>query len=565
MRMRPLVFLTLRSFLNGLKRALTSGRRLVSIVMFAAYYAWLSIGRFGGAQTDTPQHMPGGNLHLAFPALSVLDGAVFGFFTAASIVLALGIFGYRGAFRPADVDVLFPTPVSPKLVLLFRIARDYLVTLLLPLVFAAIGWRGTSAGLKAIVTNFPSQGGYVFRALAIAWLLLSFTWVCVGYATSLFVNRSDLKSERNRLLIGGTLLALLVVAGGDVAYSLRQNLSWDTALALSHSLLLRVIFAPATAATAVVMAPLGRQGINFVSLTSGLLGLCGLITLALIASMTQVGFMYDQAAARGFDNLNLRVLQRRGDMLGVVAEQARRGRVKEGRIAGALAKLNARGASALLWKDVVIQARSSLGIHSIFTLLMLFLSVMPMYASSELTVATGYVFLAMQGFGVWVMAMATAQSGFVELLRRVDVEKPLPFTPRVIAFWEVTSKVVAPISAALLGSIAALIVRPAIWPFALASVMIMPSLALLLVSVVLLVMLLFPDVDDSTQRGFRGLMMLLGIVGVSAPSVITAIVMFAFGAPAVAVACPVLAENVAIAVALCALSGWLYSGYNPTE
>ena len=132
MRMRPLVFLTLRSFLNGLKRALTSGRRLVSIVMFAAYYAWLSIGRFGGAQTDTPQHMPGGNLHLAFPALSVLDGAVFGFFTAASIVLALGIFGYRGAFRPADVDVLFPTPVSPKLVLLFRIARDYLVTLLLP-------------------------------------------------------------------------------------------------------------------------------------------------------------------------------------------------------------------------------------------------------------------------------------------------------------------------------------------------------------------------------------------------------------------------------------------------
>ena len=39
--MRPLVFLTVRSFVNGVKRALTSGKRLVGLLFFAGYYFWL--------------------------------------------------------------------------------------------------------------------------------------------------------------------------------------------------------------------------------------------------------------------------------------------------------------------------------------------------------------------------------------------------------------------------------------------------------------------------------------------------------------------------------------------
>ena len=276
--MDALLFLFVRSFLNGVKRAVTNVRRLISLVVFVLYYVFVFIRPFGDHQpiqdprtfpTTQPFNMPG---------LYTLDSIIFGLMAALSVMLMSGVLSYRGSFKPADVDVLFPTPISPKLVLVFRIFRDYCVTLLAPLFFALIGWRGTTQGLQLFFANFPETGRYAANAVKVAYILMTLAWVLVGYAASLFVNRSDLRSDRNRLYIIAGICGTLLVVALYAAIRLREDTSWTTVQSILHTPLVRVAFLPATAAAALVMGPLSG---NWMSSIAGGLGLLTVILVSL--------------------------------------------------------------------------------------------------------------------------------------------------------------------------------------------------------------------------------------------------------------------------------------------
>src|SRR5688572_26817379 len=95
---KPLLFLTTRGIRNGVKRALTTPRRLISILLFAGYYYWIFImpgfrnrgGMFGGKQLPTP-------------AMDMLEAVAFALFVALSVLLMLSIFSQLSGFKPADV------------------------------------------------------------------------------------------------------------------------------------------------------------------------------------------------------------------------------------------------------------------------------------------------------------------------------------------------------------------------------------------------------------------------------------------------------------------------------
>src|SRR5205807_863901 len=127
--LKPLLFLTVRSTVNGVVRALTTPRRLISLIIFIGYYFFVFMrpAMVSGAPVSAPDH-PMFN----FPALDVIEGFVFAIFAIISFFLSFGVLNMQSGFKPADVDVLFSTPISPKLVLAFRICRDYLITLLFP-------------------------------------------------------------------------------------------------------------------------------------------------------------------------------------------------------------------------------------------------------------------------------------------------------------------------------------------------------------------------------------------------------------------------------------------------
>jgi hypothetical protein len=97
----------------------------------------------------------------------------------------------------------------------------------------------------------------------------------------------------------------------------------------------------------------------------------------------------------------------------------------------------------------------------------------------------------------------------------------------------------------------------------------LPFVAILCCSVVYLVTLIFPDLDDPSLRGFRGLVIMLGLVFALLPVLGAS---FGIGLLARSLSLgPIIAAVVAALVAIgistvvCMISGNLYAQFNPSE
>ena len=560
---RPLIFLWVRSFINGIKRAFSSPQRLIGVLLFCGYWARLVIAPFyraGNSDFSSFRSVP----RLSLPPIEAIDAVVFTAFAAMSILFMASVMGFRGSFRPADVDVLFPTPVSPKVVMLFRILRDYFVTLLMPLFFVILGGSNSSQTWQHLFANFPREGSIVGRSAMAAWILMSLAWVSLGYGVSMFVNRSDLQSDRNKKIIGYSIGAVVVVALLFVSIRLRMDHSLVGAREIANSLLLRILIAPASAATAMVIGPLSN---NLLAMFVGAASLVAIGVLGQALAFTQIEFLYDQAAAKGFGSTEMKNLQRSGDTYGVIAEQARRGKYKISRLTRWWGSLRFTGGPALMWKEILLVFRGGAVQFVLFIPVILFLSWMPIWASGPQFNAngTGVIYLGMQAFGSFLLGFGGSQMAFIEMLRRVDFQKPLPFTPTVTVFWETAARVLPSIVAVLISAIGVMILRAELWPFVTASLFGIPSVTLVITAVTLMVTVLFPDYEDPTQRGFRGLMQMLGVLIALLPGLGVAVGLFFLKANPILVALPVVGINLGMTALFCTLAGNLYANYNPSE
>lgn len=564
--MHPLLYLTARQFVNGLKRSLTTPKRLISLIFVFGYYFLFFVRPWSGSRT--PASFARTSFHFPFPALGVLDAVIFGVFCVVTTILALGTFSNRSSFRQADVDVLFATPVDPKSVLIFRLVREYLFTLLIPFFLVLVTYRPTTAGLQTLFASMPNKtyAPFAFKAASAMWFLLAMAWVAVRYAAGTFVGRSDLQSDRNQrnVTIASWVLGVGVLT--FVGLSLSADPTWGGAYRFAHSLPARIVFFTATAATAGAMAPLEA---NWLELVLGIAALGSLALIAFKVAVSQVGWMYDQAA-RGFDSASARTLQQQGDISGLMAERARKGKLRVGRTTW-LHRLRVGGAPALVWKEAVLQSRGLKSVITVMGLYILALNVFPVLLSrnqrsQNIDFGAGYAFLGIQAFGAFMMASTVAQTGYLELLKRVDLQKPLPFPSATIVLAEVVAKAMPGTVVTWASSAVVLAAAPSMFPFVAAAVLAAPTLAILMCATTLAVTLLFPDVDDATQRGFRGLMTLLGMALLGAPGVIAFGLLAAFlNAPPVVAALAFAAINLGLSVLVSTYAGNLYSDYNPSE
>jgi len=76
---------------------------------------------------------------------------------------------------------------------------------------------------------------------------------------------------------------------------------------------------------------------------------------------------------------------------------------------------------------------------------------------------------------------------------------------------------------------------------------------------------MFPDIDDPTQRGFRGLMGLLALVVTVGPGVGLFILIFALSKSVVMAALAAAVVNLGLAAVCAAVSGRYYADFNPSE
>ncbi|MFY9233538.1 MAG: putative ABC exporter domain-containing protein [Fimbriimonadaceae bacterium] len=561
--MNALLFLTTRSLKNGLKRALTTPRRLISIVLFCAYYYWLFI-----RPSSASRRLFGSGVgELPAPAIEVLQALAFGLFVAMTIMLMVGMFTPLAGFRPADVDMLFPTPISPRIVLVFRILRDYLATLFLPLLIVILAFRPASMGWEAIFRKMPhpEYSALAMRAILVAWLLMALVWVSIAYAVTLYINRSDLQSDKNRRIVVWGLGSLIVVMMAYLGYSFSNLQSARELVGLAESPILRGFFFTATFATQMTMAPLTG---DWLMGATGVFGLLGLTTVAMYFALRQSSWMYDQAAVKGFGSRDRQQMQQKGDMYGVVAALAREGKVKAGRRSW-VHKLKLPGPRALLWKDYFLQTRGMKYMVILLFGIAMIMNLLPVLVGSSgrrgFGDSPGIIFITMQVVTNFMVTISFASMGFLELLRRVDLQKPLPFSPGTTVFMEVLSKSMLGIFASWLSAAVVAILRPEIWQYALAAIVAAPTLSVIISAATFLLTLMFPDIDDPSQRGLRGLLQMIAIIVLMVPGFALAAGGVALGLPPLVIAIPVAAINVAIAFVVSAFAGNFYASYNPSD
>lgn len=562
--MKPLLYLTLKQFKNGLIRAASSPKRLIGLLFFVGYY-FMIFGRPMGGNGRGIGALPSGVPKLDFPPLQVIDAMVFAVLAAVSIFMLMGTASQQTAYKPADVDVLFATPISPKVVLVFRMVRDYFFTLIVPFIILLFGFRSAKMGWDALFRNFPNPeyGGMAIRALSLGWILIAMAWISINYATSLFINRSDRASDRNKKILGAAIAAVILAIGAYIYLAFREIHSVKEAIAFSMSPGLRAVFFMSTLATQMVMAPLTG---NWMMGLVGLCGLLGITALAIRVALTQSNWMYDQAAVRGFGNAALKEMQKKGDVLGVTAEMARRGKIRARRIRW-LAKARWTGPMALVWKEAFLQVRGMMAMLIWLCVMAIFISIVPILVPQrDSDMPVRYLLFLMQGVSLMSITMPLAQLGFIEVLRRVDLLKPLPFSSTVISFVEVLGRAMLGILASLVSTIAVAVAKPSLAVDAFGAFILVIGLSTLMSASVWLVTILFPDFDDHTQRQFRGFLTLIAVAVLGFfPVVVFLPLWLLLHWPSPLAALLATAIALAMSGAVCLMSGKLYEGYNPSE
>lgn len=560
--LKPLLFLTARSLVNGVKRALTTPRRLISFIIFVGYYFFIFVRpAFSGKRSVALPNEVSGQFEL--PPIAVIDGITFGVFALLSLLMMMGVASATANFKPADVDVLFSTPISPRVLLIFRIIRDYLITLIVPLLMLIFTITPAKLGYEKLIKNVPPDLNLnlALKAMGLSWLVMAMVWVTISYAVSLFINRSDKQSDRNRKIIGWSLAGLVVVVGTFLFYNISQSQSAADALAITHAPFLRTIFFTASFSAMITTAPLDG------SYWGAVLGLGAMLTIIVVSirvAMTQVGWMYDQAAVRGFDTQKFRDLQKSGDVMAYRAVLAREGKIKANRGAW-IKRWRPRGAWALIWKEYLLQVRGGSAHLLTLALTGTFIVLMMVFLPTRRQEILGPLLVGSCCFSLFLMTVSQAQMGFMETLRRVDLQKPMPFSSMMTVLSEVLSKSIFGAIVCMFSSSVAMIAKPGVWAWGVAALLIAIPLSLLLGAVSFLVVMLFPDLDDPSQRQFRGLMLLLGIAlfGLFPVGAFVGIAYFA-GAPIVG-ALVSSAIALAIATGVCFVSGQLYATFNPSE
>jgi len=518
------------------------------------YYGWIALRYvfidFGGSPTVLFP-LPS----IGMPPLSYLSSVVFWLFAGLSLLLLLPT---MRPIRQADVDVLYPTPVDPRHVMLFRLVGDYLVTLFLPLILALIGLRPARMFFfDSFIKGFPHAASTTLRGAILGWLLLSAMFVCIHNAAALWSNRTGEQGEKIKRIITWSFRAAVLLLGLAIWIGAQHVQTWDDFAAFSAQPLFRCAFFGASAVTAMVMGPLQH---SFVLSLEGYAVLIGVAALALASAFHQIGYLYDQSTVRADARSAIRSGAVKGDPTAFAVARAQQGKLKA-RVGG-LSRFTITGPGCLVWKSLVIQSRSGQGNWIWLFIVIIYGAIIHMLGQES--AAAGPLMLGLCGLTAFAVSTGSASMQSMAVLRRIDIHKPLPIAPVATIAMEALACTALPSAFCLIPIAVMVITTPSQWMWAVSAVIVLPSVVFLISTTVFVVTLLFPDIDDPAQRGIRGLISLLGLAIAISPG-IGAMVLVGFLHWIPLGALLPAAINLAMALGLCLLGGQLYGNFNPTD
>lgn len=558
--MRPLLFLSLSQLRNSVKRSLTSAKRLISLVVFIAYMYLVALRPFTQRNPAIP-HSP---LHLVFPPVDILVAASFALGLAVTLILFASVGVQRSGFRSADVDVLFPTPVDPRAVLVLRMVRENLVGLIFPLVFALIGGSTVGAQLRGIFTQtgVPRGAESTYTWLILGYVSVQAFWVAAGYAFTLWAYQDGRPKWCGRLANWGFVAALTAIAIALGLIVRSPDLSAKLFLDAGLSGPLRALFPTATALSVIGTAALTG---NYAGAGVCLVGLWGGTLLMMWLASKNVSWMYEQTALSVSAVESTRSAMRAGDMMAAFTQRAREGKLKKRRLPF-IERLRWHGPLAVVWRDMIISLRTSLTSFLFFLVFGLVYTAVPALLGGREEGILTQAGLFVAPFITWTTVFAYNRTGFLDLLRRVDVDKALPFS---LVQLLIAHSALRNFLACLLGwtmLIVPVVVSSSNFHAAASVAIALPAFAFLISGCVLLFMLIFPDMEDPSQRMLRELLTMALMVLALTPGIVAgALVLLVAESAFFAAALAASVTFVVVGALLFLACGELYAVHNPNE
>ncbi|MBS1707824.1 MAG: hypothetical protein JSS65_03780 [Armatimonadetes bacterium] len=563
--MKPLLYLTSRSIVNGVRRSFQSPIRALATVMFIAMQLWwLSRVFFGVSDVRgaSPFMPPVGH-----DATEVLVTLGFCFFAFVCWTSFFGLFQPPMVFQLAEVDVLVPTPVSARVYLMYNFLKGYVARLLWPLFmlfFAARPFARITRNGGLDHMDFAALSS-AFKTATLAYLLMQFAWAAWRYATGLMFSESTARAIKIRTVVTWSItiacFGYFALIGYRIAMAIKSEDVEVGLLALARAPDVLFVFFPATAAIKLGTLPItGDTG-------SALGGLAVLLVTAATGfgiMMARAPKVYEIASRMAVARAELR--QRRvNESQGLISlSRARTGKMKA-REFGALSSLRLTGDAAFWWKEVVILARSTGGI--LLTVLLVpagygyvahFVNSIGKGDSPAMVVIPASLLL----FGPMIVS-GQAQNGFRDFLKKGDLLRPLPLKPGRLLFVEAFSKVVPTVLVGFVSLVVMSAFLPVLWPTVVPTFVTLAVVSCFASVATLYLQVLLPDMTDPAQNMFRRMVQGLGLTVVIYGSA------FGYGALAffnVFVAAAVVVPVAAGLTGLCLYgAGRSYRTFNPAD
>lgn len=377
--MKALIYLTKRSFINNLKRAVTKPTTLIALIFGIAYGAFVI---FGLGVMAIGVHIDSVKGLLAILTIwSIYD--TFGNF--------LGYSSRKGIiFRPGHAHFVFTAPIDPKLVLISSAWMNYL--------FSIIVWLLIGIGSLTVFRIPILSAAVIFLGGCV--LELAFE-----VAVMIFLYTNDRVPEKLMKAIRmGIKIFLIVCALAVVLYFRKNGLTLESAWALLDMPGLQMIPVFGWQIAIYRLILLGPTVLNVI---------CSILYLAMVAvsviaavRMKCDGGYYEEAAKFADDYADLKKRQKNGEMVfGLSGKKRSFRRVRE--------KIAGKGAQAIFYRQLLEYKKEKFFIFDKITLISLVLAFILSYSLSDSAAESGvgqlfllgvvaYVSLVMSGYlGKW--------------------------------------------------------------------------------------------------------------------------------------------------------------------
>jgi hypothetical protein len=571
---RVLGYLTLRVVVNSIRRAFANPIRAILTTFVLAFFlcGWGAaiIGSLmeNPAARAQPDMLQPQQLMLRSIGLVVLIHWFYVVFTLLPSV-------FRPAYalvQESDVHYLFTTPLKP--LTLFRgmiLMRGMFTALFFLMMLTVYLLLFGGARLRVLATvQEPAAPAIALLCYPVLYLLVfstSLLW-SIALETMEITGRS-VRRWVLRALVGWAVLSFVLTAGYLVYLRrLPEEFAFLTALGkavdwLPAYVLLLPVRGLADAAIVLYQGFTPAMGVSFV------LWLVGVLT-ANRALRRYQDALYEVGASLARRGAAARASQR--DPLGTYLQRkAELAAAKPLRTLRWLERWTPRGVWALLWRDLLITWRASGWSNLLMVALMaaapVGLTLLIHYtapAERDIRLAVKLVYAVAQAMTAFFISFG-AFYGFTDMLRRVEWQKPLPFSPRAVMVVESLPSVVFFAVSQLLAALVISLWFPGNWLFWLGSGVVATTWATVLMMAMLAIALINPDPTDYTQRLLTGVLIVPALLLTGAPGAAIWLLSVALQWSAwlmVGLAC---LTNFFAALALTAFNGALYEKFSPIE